>query len=57
METAKTAAVPVLSRILAQLQRGDIQIPSAPAVVTELRLLVGNPDSKIEAIVALLERD
>ena len=57
MVTAKTAAVPVLSRILAQLQRGDIQIPSAPAVVTELRLLVGNPDSKIEAIVALLERD
>ena len=44
METDKTAAVPVLSRILAQLQRGDIQIPSAPAVVTELRLLVGNPD-------------
>jgi HD-like signal output (HDOD) protein len=57
METDKTAAVPVLSRILAQLQRGDIQIPSAPAVVTELRMLVGNPDSKIEAIVALLERD
>lgn len=57
METAKTAAVPVLSRILAQLQRGDIQIPSAPAVVTELRLLVGKPDSKIEAIVTLLERD
>jgi len=51
------AAVPVLSRILAQLQRGDIQIPSAPAVVMDLRLLVGNPDSKIEAIVALLERD
>jgi HD-like signal output (HDOD) protein len=57
MEIAKTAAVPVLSRILAQLQRGDIQIPSAPAVVTELRLLVGNPESKIEAIVGLLERD
>jgi HD-like signal output (HDOD) protein len=56
METEKPA-VPVLSRILAQLQRGDIQIPSAPAVVTELRLLVGNSDSKIEAIVALLERD
>jgi HD-like signal output (HDOD) protein len=51
------AAVPVLSRILAQLQRGDIQIPSAPAVVMDLRMLVGNPDSKIEAIVALLERD
>jgi HD-like signal output (HDOD) protein len=56
METEKPA-VPVLSRILAQLQRGEIQIPSAPAVVTELRMLVGNSDSKIEAIVALLERD
>jgi HD-like signal output (HDOD) protein len=56
METEKPA-VPVLSRILAQLQRGDIQIPSAPAVVTELRMLVGKSDSRIEAIVAMLERD
>ena len=56
METERPA-VPVLSRILAQLQRGDIQVPSAPAVVTELRLLVGRSDSKIESIVALLERD
>jgi HD-like signal output (HDOD) protein len=55
-ETEKTV-VPVLSRILAQLQRGDIQIPSAPSVVTELRTLVGKSDSRIEAIVALLERD
>ncbi|MEY4545451.1 MAG: hypothetical protein RL685_1646 [Pseudomonadota bacterium] len=56
MDKAKPV-VPVLSRILAQLQRGDIQIPSAPAVVTELRLLTQRSDSKIEAIVALLERD
>lgn len=56
MDKAKPV-VPVLSRILAQLQRGDIQIPSAPAVVTELRLLTQRADSKIEAIVALLERD
>jgi HD-like signal output (HDOD) protein len=56
METEKPA-VPVLSRILVQLQRGEIQIPSAPALVTELRMLVANSDSKIEAVVALLERD
>ena len=56
MDKAKPV-VPVLSRILAQLQRGDIQIPSAPAVVTDLRLLTQRADSKIEAIVALLERD
>lgn len=56
METEKSA-VPVLSRILAQLQRGDIQVPSAPAVVTELRLLVGKSDSRIDAVVSLLERD
>ncbi|HKO91095.1 MAG TPA: HDOD domain-containing protein [Polyangiaceae bacterium] len=56
MQTEKRA-VPILSRILTQLQRGEIQIPSTPAVVTELRVLVGKSDSKIEAIVALLERD
>ncbi|HVZ33348.1 MAG TPA: HDOD domain-containing protein, partial [Polyangiaceae bacterium] len=56
MSTDK-ASIPVLSRILAQLQRGDIQIPSAPAIVTELRTLVGKSDSRIETIVALLERD
>jgi len=56
MQTEKPV-VPVLSRILAQLQRGEIQIPSTPALVTELRMLVGNSDSKIDAIVALLERD
>ncbi len=56
MDKAKPV-VPVLSRILAQLQRGDIQIPSAPAVVTELRLLTQRADSKLDSIVALLERD
>jgi HD-like signal output (HDOD) protein len=56
METERPA-IPVLSRILAQLQRGDIQIPSAPAVVTELRMLVGRADSNIASIVSLLERD
>jgi len=48
---------PVLSRILLQLQRGEIQIPSTPTLVTDLRALIANTDSKIEAIVALLERD
>jgi HD-like signal output (HDOD) protein len=56
MSTDK-ASIPVLPRVLAQLQRGDIQIPSAPSIVTELRTLVGKSDSRIETIVALLERD
>jgi HD-like signal output (HDOD) protein len=50
-------AAAILTRILAQLQRGEIQIPAVPAVVTELRELVAKSDSKIEAVVALLERD
>jgi len=49
--------VTILSRILAQLQRGQIQIPAVPAVVTELRELVSKSDSKLEALVTLLERD
>jgi HD-like signal output (HDOD) protein len=49
--------VPVVSRLLAQVQRGEIQIPALPAVVTELRELLTKADSKIEVIVALLERD
>jgi HD-like signal output (HDOD) protein len=50
-------AAAILSRILAQLQRGEIQIPAVPAVVTELRQLLAKSDSKIEAVVTLLERD
>jgi HD-like signal output (HDOD) protein len=50
-------ATAILSRILAQLQRGQIQIPAVPGVVMELRELVGKSGTKIEAIVALIERD
>jgi len=50
-------AVAILSRILAQLQRGEVQIPAVPAVVTELRELVQKSDSRIDTIVTLLERD
>ncbi len=56
MESAKPAVL-VLSRILAQVQRGEIQIPALPTVVAELRGLVSKSDSKLEAVVALLERD
>jgi HD-like signal output (HDOD) protein len=52
-----TRPLSILSRILAQLQRGEIQIPAVPAVVTELRELVSRSDSKLEVIVTLLERD
>jgi len=50
-------AVALLSRIVAQLQRGEVQIPAVPAVVTELREVVQKSGSRIETIVALLERD
>ena len=50
-------AVAILSRILAQLQRGEVQIPAVPAVVTELRELVQKSDTRIDAIVRVIERD
>jgi HD-like signal output (HDOD) protein len=50
-------AVAILSRILAQLQRGEVRIPAVPAVVTELRELVERSDSRLDVIVTLLERD
>lgn len=50
-------AAAILSRILAQLQRGEVQIPAVPAVVMELRELTLRSDSRIESIVRLLERD
>lgn len=49
--------VSTLNRILTLLQRGQIQIPAVPTVVTELRELVSKSDSKLESIVTLLERD
>lgn len=56
-ESLRPAAVAILSRILAQLQRGEVQIPAVPAVVTELRELVDRSDSRLDVIVTLLERD
>lgn len=50
-------ATAILSRILTQLQRGQIQIPAVPKVVTELRELVSKAGTKVEAVVALIERD
>jgi len=56
VETVEPATA-ILSRILTQLQRGQVQIPAVPGVVTELRELVSKSGTKIEAVVALLERD
>lgn len=56
MESRKSG-VAVLSRILAQLQKGDVHIPAVPTVVTELRALVAKSDSKIDAVISLIERD
>jgi HD-like signal output (HDOD) protein len=50
-------ATAILSRILSLLQRGQIQIPAVPEVVMELRQLVSRGGTKIEAVVALIERD
>jgi HD-like signal output (HDOD) protein len=50
-------ATAILSRILIQLQRGQVQIPAVPGVVTELRELVSKAGTKVEAVVALVERD
>jgi HD-like signal output (HDOD) protein len=49
--------ITIFPRIRAQLQRGEIQIPAIPAVVTEIRELVSKSDSKIDSIVSLVERD
>lgn len=54
---SKKSGVAVLSRILAQLQKGDIHIPAVPTVVTELREVVAKSDSKIDAVISLVERD
>jgi HD-like signal output (HDOD) protein len=40
-----------------QLQRGQVQIPAVPGVVTELRDMVSKGGTKVEAVVALVERD
>lgn len=57
MAAESTDAVAILTRILTLLQRGQVQIPAVPSVVTELRELVSKSDSKLEVIVTLLERD
>jgi HD-like signal output (HDOD) protein len=51
------APIAVLSRILAQLQRGEIQIPAVPSVVVEVRDLVGRGAGKLDTVVGLIERD
>jgi HD-like signal output (HDOD) protein len=56
-EESSRPAAAILSRILTQLQRGEVQIPAVPAVVTELRELVERNDSRLDVIVTLLERD
>jgi HD-like signal output (HDOD) protein len=46
-----------MSRIVAQLQRGEIQIPAVPALAAELHSLIAKSDTRIDALVAVLERD
>ena len=48
---------PAISKFLAHLQRGELQLPAVPAVVRKLRDLAARSDSKLDVIVSWLERD
>jgi HD-like signal output (HDOD) protein len=43
--------------ILERIRRGEYQLPSVPTVISELRNIVQRPDTPIEDVVALVERD
>lgn len=54
-ETPRTD--PVFSAILEQLRRGEITLPPFPAVLSELRSLLSQPEAPMHEITALVERD
>lgn len=43
--------------LLERMRRGEFPLPSAPAVVIELRQKMNDPSATLESLVALLERD
>jgi len=45
------------SSILKRVQTGELLLPAIPSVVSELRAMVGRPESTLDDVVALIERD
>jgi HD-like signal output (HDOD) protein len=45
------------SLILKRVEAGEILLPAIPSVVSDLRALLQQPDSTLEDVVALIERD
>jgi len=54
---AKPGGASAMGTILDQLRRGEIPIPPLSTVLAELRTLMANPDTPIQQITALVERD
>ncbi|HXI59602.1 MAG TPA: HDOD domain-containing protein [Polyangia bacterium] len=48
---------PLFASILRRIQEGEILIPPVPTVVIELRRLLADPDTGLETVTALIERD
>jgi HD-like signal output (HDOD) protein/CheY-like chemotaxis protein len=48
---------PLFASILRRIQEGEILIPPVPTVVMELRRLLADPDTGLETVTALIERD
>jgi CheY-like chemotaxis protein/HD-like signal output (HDOD) protein len=51
------AGDPIFSSILRRIHEGEILIPPVPAVVLELRRLLSAPETTLEQVTALIERD
>ena len=52
-----TTAATGFSAILERIKRGEILLPSVPAFVEELRASVSDPESTVEKVAKLVERD
>lgn len=46
-----------MARVLQRVRGGELLLPSVPTVVSEVRKLVTRPDSAIDDLVSLIERD
>jgi CheY-like chemotaxis protein/HD-like signal output (HDOD) protein len=51
------AGDPIFSSILRRVHEGEILIPAVPTVVLELRRLLTAPETTLEQVTALIERD
>jgi HD-like signal output (HDOD) protein/ActR/RegA family two-component response regulator len=48
---------PSSTKLLAAISKDEVEIPSVPSVLAELRALVANPEAPIERVSNLVERD